>query len=85
MRVFFPEPWSRSVAALRSDQPVLVSGKLEAPKDTEGMVKIMAENTELLGDVRERRTRRIDLVFDYEELDGEFNSRTKGIAAGFHG
>ena len=28
----------------------------------------MAETTEMLGEVRERRTRRIDLVADYEEL-----------------
>ena len=69
--VFFPEPWSRSVAALRSDQPLLISGKLEAPDGPDGQVKIMAENTELLNEVRERRTRKIDLILEHDELNPE--------------
>jgi DNA polymerase-3 subunit alpha len=77
--VFFPEPWARSLAALRSDQPLLLTGKIEAPDGTEGQVKIMGDSTELLGEVRERRTRRIDLVVHHEELDAERIQILRGL------
>ena len=63
--VFFADPFAASQRVLDADQPVVVSGKLE--KGEEGN-KILAESAELLSDIRERRTARIDLELSAAEL-----------------
>jgi DNA polymerase-3 subunit alpha len=68
--IFFSEPWANSERDLTSDQPVLVSGKLEI-KSADAGPKILAESARLLATVREERTRRLHLVVEAEELAGE--------------
>jgi DNA polymerase-3 subunit alpha len=70
--VFFSEPWARSQRALSEDQPVLVTGKLEAAT-VDNPPKIMGENAELLSEIRERRTRIVDLALEAEDLADERN------------
>jgi DNA polymerase-3 subunit alpha len=66
--IFFSEPWANSRTAIVSEQPILVTGKLEKGQD--GTPKILAESARLLSEVRESRTRSVHLLVQEEELDG---------------
>ncbi len=72
--VFFSDPYTRSARVLTSGQPILANGKLEKKPDG---VKVLAENAELLAEVRERRTRQVGLVLDADELSTERISELK--------
>ena len=67
--VFFSEPWANSRTAIVSQQPLLVTGKLEKGQD--GTPKILAESARLLAEVRESQTRSVHLLLEDDELDGE--------------
>jgi len=67
--VFFSEPWANSRTAITSEQPILVTGKLE--KGADGTPKILAESARLLSEVRESRTRSVHLLVEEAELDGQ--------------
>jgi len=67
--VFFSEPWANSRLAITSEQPILVTGKLEKGQD--GTPKILAESARLLAEVRESRTRAVHLMLEEAELDGQ--------------
>jgi DNA polymerase-3 subunit alpha len=54
--IFFPEAFSRSQAALSSDQPVVVRGKVERKEDG---AKMLADSAEAADTVRERTTSRV--------------------------
>lgn len=54
--IFFPEAFSRSQAALSSDQPVVVRGKVERKEDG---AKLLADSAEAADTVRERTTSRV--------------------------
>ena len=73
--IFFSEPWANAERELKSEQPVLVSGKLEI-KSADAGPKILAESARLLSTVREERTRRLHLVVEAEELD---EARTEAL------
>ncbi len=66
--IFFSEPWANCRTAVSSDQPILVTGKLE--KGADGTPKILAESARLLSEVRESRTRSVHLLLEEAELDG---------------
>ncbi len=67
--VFFSDAWALSERVLTAGQPILVRGKLEkSHREGEETCKIIAESAELLSDVRERRTRRVHLLLDRDEL-----------------
>lgn len=67
--VFFSDAWALSERVLTAGQPLLVRGKLEkSHREGEETCKIIAESAELLSDVRERRTRRVHLLLEQEEL-----------------
>jgi len=67
--IFFSDAWALSERVLTAGQPVLIRGKLEkSNREGEESCKIIAESAELLSDVRERRTRKIHLVVEQEEL-----------------
>ena len=65
--VFFSEPWANSRTAVTSDQPILVTGKME--KGADGTPKILAESARSLAEVRESRTRSVHLLLEEAELD----------------
>ena len=60
----------------------MVSGKLEKKADG---AKILAESTEELAAVRERRTREVRLVLDIEELSRERLMSLKALLHGSQG
>lgn len=62
---FFSEPWSRSQQALRSGEPVLVTGRVERDASA---VKVLAQTAEVLGDVRARTVRTVCLEVQADEL-----------------
>jgi DNA polymerase-3 subunit alpha len=64
--VFFSEPWTNSRTAVTSEQPVLITGKLE--KGADGTPKILAESARLLAEVRESQTRSVHLVLESSEV-----------------
>jgi DNA polymerase-3 subunit alpha len=67
--IFFSDAWALSERVLTAGQPLLIRGKLEkSHREGEETCKILAETAELLCDVRERRTRKIHLVVEHEEL-----------------
>ncbi len=67
--VFFSDAWALSERVLTAGQPVLVRGKLEkSHREGEKTCKIIAESAELLSNVRERRTRKVHLVLNQDEL-----------------
>ncbi|MCB9680916.1 MAG: DNA polymerase III subunit alpha [Alphaproteobacteria bacterium] len=66
--VFFSEPWMRSQKALRSGEPVLVTGRLE--RDDEAF-KMRANSAEPISEVRERTVRKVVLTVDSDELTEE--------------
>ncbi|MDG1478302.1 MAG: DNA polymerase III subunit alpha [Myxococcota bacterium] len=80
--VFFSDPYTRSARVLTSGQPILAHGKLEKKADG---VKILAENAELLAEVRERRTRQVDLLLDADELSSERITELKTLLQGSQG
>jgi DNA polymerase-3 subunit alpha len=65
--VFFSEPWANSRVAVTSDQPILLTGKLE--KGADGTPKVMAESARSLAEVRESRTRSVHLVVEEAEMN----------------
>jgi len=65
--VFFKEPWATSRMAITSEQPILLSGKLE--KGADGTPKILAESARLLAEVRESQTRAVHLLLEAAEVD----------------
>jgi DNA polymerase-3 subunit alpha len=80
--VFFPDPFASSLRALGLGVPLLVSGKLEKKADG---AKILAESTEELAAVRERRTREVRLVLDADELSQERLVSLKELLQGSQG
>jgi DNA polymerase-3 subunit alpha len=80
--VFFSDPYTRSARVLTAGQPVLAHGKLEKKADG---VKILAENAELLAEVRERRTRQVGLMLDADELTRERLAELKKLLQGSQG
>ncbi len=66
--VFFPKTYAASTRALSSEEPLLLTGKLERTGDGS---KILAESVELLSEVRIRRARELVLRLDLEEELGE--------------
>jgi DNA polymerase-3 subunit alpha len=64
--VFFSDPWDTSRRALESNQVLLVRGKLE--KSIDGC-KILADSVELMSELRERGTRKIDIHLQLAEID----------------
>jgi DNA polymerase-3 subunit alpha len=66
--VFFSEPYQNARAALESDQPILVKGKIDTKGDGD---KIMGETVELLSDLRARGTQEVHLRLDWEELNAD--------------
>ncbi|MEL6341582.1 MAG: DNA polymerase III subunit alpha [Myxococcota bacterium] len=80
--VFFPDPYARSQRALGSGQPLIIHGKLE--KKPEG-AKILAESIELLAEVRERRTREVQLVLEPDEINHERLVKLKALLKGSQG
>jgi DNA polymerase-3 subunit alpha len=80
--VFFPDPFASSQRALGSGLPLLVKGKLEKKADG---AKILAESTEELAAVRERRTHEVRLVLDAEELSRERLMSLKALLSGSQG
>jgi DNA polymerase III subunit alpha len=74
--VFFPEAFIRSQAALASEQPVVVRGKLERKEDG---VKILADSAELAETVRERNTNRILLKIPTGVVTHERVSKLKEL------
>jgi len=71
--VFFSDAYAKSQRALTADQPVRVKGKLE--RGEEGN-KILAEEAELLAEIRERRTREVHLHLNVDWLE---NGRLEGL------
>ncbi len=67
--VFFSEPWNNSRTVVTSEQPILVTGKLERGAD--GTPKVLAESARLLSEVRESQTREVSLVVEATDLDAE--------------
>ncbi|MFZ5482221.1 MAG: DNA polymerase III subunit alpha [Myxococcota bacterium] len=66
--VFFPEAFAKSQAALTAGKPVLVRGKLEHKGEER---KLLADGAELMEDLRERRTREVDVRIDEGRVDAE--------------
>ena len=66
--VFFPKALSACRAAIESGRPLLVRGKLE--RKPEGS-KILAESAECMDDLRERRTRRVELLLRADEVNDD--------------
>ena len=67
--IFFSDAWALSERVLTSGKPLLIRGKLErSSREGEESCKIIAESAELLSDVRERRTRTVNLLLDQAEL-----------------
>jgi len=64
--IFFSEPWANSAKDLKSDQPVVVTGKLEKSSDS---VKILAEGVELLATLRLNRTKEVQIRLTRAELE----------------
>ncbi len=62
---FFPKSLDKARAALDSGRPLLVKGKVE--RKPEG-AKILADGAELMEDVRERRTGRVELRLRGDDL-----------------
>ncbi len=71
--VFFSDAYAKSQRALTADQPVKIKGKLE--RGEEGN-KILAEDAELLAEIRERRTREVHLHLNVSWLE---NGRLEGL------
>ena len=65
--VFFSDPWANSRTAVTSEQPILLTGKLE--KGADGTPKILAESARLLAEVRESQTRAVHLLLESDEVD----------------
>ncbi len=67
--VFFSEPWANARAALGSEVPLLIKGKLEKRQTDSGEeCKIIADSAQLLTEVRERRTRLVNLMLELPEV-----------------
>jgi DNA polymerase III subunit alpha len=75
--VFFAEAFSRSARALEQGEPILVTGKIEAPKGDNGRdgaddaVKLIASSAEPLSDLRTRTTREVRFQLDVRDLAGD--------------
>ena len=74
--VFFADPWGASLRAIQADKPLLVRGKLERKGDD---IKIIADSVELLSDVRERRTRRVSIYLNHEDITAERTERLSAL------
>ncbi len=66
--VFFPKSLAACRAAIESGRPLLVRGKLE--HKAEGN-KILAESAERMDDLRERRTRRVEILVRADEVNDD--------------
>jgi len=67
--VAWPEIYGRSSAILKNDAAVLVRGRLEI--DDGGAMTIIAEEIQLLDNIRERSARSVTLRFDVEAVQGD--------------
>jgi DNA polymerase-3 subunit alpha len=63
--VFFSSAWAECSRDLSSDQPVMLTGKLE--KSAEG-VKIMGESVELLSELQTKATRKVIVQLEPQDL-----------------
>ncbi|MCB9665528.1 MAG: DNA polymerase III subunit alpha [Alphaproteobacteria bacterium] len=63
--VFFAEPWLRSQRALRSGEPVLVTGRLEHGEEES---KVLASTAEPISEVRGRTVREVCIDVDHGAL-----------------
>jgi DNA polymerase-3 subunit alpha len=75
--VFFADAFARSARALESQEPVLVTGRLEPGDET----KIVASTAELLSDVRARTTREVQFTLEVDDLTGERLDRFMAVLA----
>ncbi|MBX2801202.1 MAG: DNA polymerase III subunit alpha [Myxococcales bacterium] len=66
--VFFSDAWARSMRALESNEPLLVSGKVEEGGDE---VKLIAKSAETLSDIRARMTREVRFNLEVSDLKGD--------------
>jgi len=66
--VLFPKTYAQNARALATEEPILLRGTLE--RSGEGS-KILADNVEVLSEVRIRRTREVRLNLDLEDELGE--------------
>lgn len=80
--VFFSESLKASQALLESGKPVLVKGKLQRKTDA---TQLLGETVELMEDVRERRTRAVEIRVRGEELDGDACARMLEVIDANHG
>jgi len=64
--IFFAEPFSNSVKILKSGRPMMLKGKIDAKGDEP---KILAENVQLLSDLRERGTKEVQISLESSELN----------------
>jgi DNA polymerase-3 subunit alpha len=80
--VFFAEAFARSMRALEQQEPILVTGRLEAGADER---KIVASSAELLSEVRARTTREVQFTLDVDDLSGERLERFIAVLASQRG
>jgi DNA polymerase-3 subunit alpha len=81
--VFFAEFWALSRAALTSEAPLIVAGKVE--KAADGAVKILAQSASLLSTIRETNTRQVLFEPTLDELTDARVEATLGLFRGSPG
>jgi DNA polymerase-3 subunit alpha len=74
--VFFPKSYASARAALEAGRPILVRGKLERKADGH---KLLADTCEPMDDVREKRTRQVDVRLRPDELVDDVLPRLKDL------
>ena len=66
--VFFSKALAANQAALESGKPLLVTGKLEKKGD---VIQMLADTAQLMEDLREQRTRAVEIRVRAEELEDD--------------
>ncbi len=77
--VFFAKALAASQSVLEAGKPLLVTGKLEKKGDA---IVMLAETAELMEDLRERRTRAVEIHVRAEELEGDAYGKLVELLAG---
>ena len=76
--VFFADALAKNQQMLSGDRPVMISGKVER---RDGQLSLRAETAERLEDLRERRTRQVEVEVPVEELDRDALASVQALFA----